>query len=319
MVRLAVLWAAVAPGLLVLAYGVIKTRGSWSNEALWTAFFLGGLGIVAVIPVEFAIQWLVGLAALAPSVKAGVLAIFEAGIPEEAVKYLILVGAAERHVDAWRRQDIIVLALAVSLGFATVENFFAVLAPAHWQIVAALRAVSAVPGHGVDGLAMGALLTASRVMPARRTMWAVLAFVIPAMMHAAYDFPLSASKSAGEAAAGPLLKVFWPTILLISSIVSIWLCNWILPAAQRADRLSGRDLRTNAPTSLAIMAGCAFLVIAPALAAFIFLNGGTRSAVTAISFVIFPSALAIDLIWTGIRRTDAYQITDDRRRTTERN
>jgi RsiW-degrading membrane proteinase PrsW (M82 family) len=224
MVRFAVLLAAVTPGLLVLAYGVIKTRGSWSNEALWTAFFLGGLGIVAVIPVEFAIQWLVGLAALAPSVKAGVLAVFEAGIPEEALKSLILVGVAERHVDAWRRQDIIVLvlALAVSLGFATVENFFAVLAPAHWQIVAALRAVSAVPGHGVDGLAMGALLTASRVMPTRRTMWAVLAFVSPAMMHAAYDFPLFASKSAGEAAAGPLLKVFWPTILLISSIASIW-------------------------------------------------------------------------------------------------
>jgi hypothetical protein len=62
-------------------------------------------------------------------------------------------------------------------------------------------------------------------------------------------------------------------------------------------------LRTNAPASLAIVAGCAFLVIAPALATFIFLNDGTRSPVTAISFAIFPSALALDLIWTGIRRS----------------
>jgi RsiW-degrading membrane proteinase PrsW (M82 family) len=302
MVRFAVLLAAVTPGLLVLAYGVTKTRGSWSNEALWTAFFLGGLGLIAVIPFEAAVKWLAGFASLTPPVKAGVLAVFEAGIPEEAVKYLILVGVAERHVDAWRRQDIIVLALAVSLGFATVENFLAVLAPAHWHLVAATRAMSAVPGHGIDGLAMGALLTAARVAPARRSMWAVLAFVIPAMMHAAYDFPLLVSKSAADAAAAPWSKMLWPMILLISSIVSIWLCNWILPAAQRADRRSGRDLRTNAPASLAIVAGCAFLVIAPALATLIFLNDGTRSPVTAISFAIFPSALALDLIWTGIRR-----------------
>jgi RsiW-degrading membrane proteinase PrsW (M82 family) len=309
MVRFAVLLAAVTPGLLVLAYGVTKTRGSWSNEALWTAFFLGGLGLLAVIPFEAAVKWLVGLASLAPPVKAGVLAIFEAGIPEEAVKYLILVGVAERHVDAWRRQDIIVLSLAVSLGFATVENFIAVLTPAHWDLVAATRAMSAVPGHGVDGLAMGALLTAARVAPARRSMWAVLAFVIPALMHAAYDFPLLASKDVAEAAVPPWSRVLWPAILLTSSIASIWLCNWILPAAQRADRRSGRDLRANAPASLAIVAGCAFLVITPALAALIYQNGGTRSVAVAVSFVIFPTALAVDLIWTGFRRSASSAFT----------
>jgi hypothetical protein len=64
--RVEVLLAAVTPGILVLAYGVAKTRGSWSSEALWTAFLLGGLGVVAAIPIELAIDWLVGVASLSP-------------------------------------------------------------------------------------------------------------------------------------------------------------------------------------------------------------------------------------------------------------
>lgn len=64
MERVEVLLAAVTPGILVLAYGVTKTRGSWSSEALWTAFLLGGLGVIVAIPIELLIRWLIGLAAL---------------------------------------------------------------------------------------------------------------------------------------------------------------------------------------------------------------------------------------------------------------
>ena len=89
----------------------MKTRASWGNVALWTAFFLGGLGIVGVLPIEILIEWIADHASLSPIPRAGVSAVFSAAVPEETLKYLILVYAAERHVDARRRQDIMILAL----------------------------------------------------------------------------------------------------------------------------------------------------------------------------------------------------------------
>jgi RsiW-degrading membrane proteinase PrsW (M82 family) len=303
MVRFAIFLAAVTPGLLVLAYGVTKTRSSWRSEALWTAFFLGGLGVIGAIPVEFFVHYLVDSAPLTPLLKAGVLAVFSAATTEEAIKYLILVRAAEPHVDARRSQDLIVLAVAVSLGFATVENFAYAVVPANWLSIVTTRALTAVPEHGIDGLAMGALLTAARVEPVRRTMWAVLALVIPIIMHAAYDFPLFVIKyDPSEVATLPWLIVIWPGMLLASAIISIGLCNWILPAAKAADRLSRRDLRGDVPASRTIIAGCVLLAAISALTVLIYLGSGASLSAKSIALGIFPCALAADLIWAGLHQ-----------------
>ena len=301
--RWVTLLSAVTPGLLALAYGVTKTRSRWNNEALWTAFLLGALSVIAVLPIELAVRWLIDFSTLAPLMKAGALALFEAAIPEETIKFLVLIGAAETHVDARRRQDIIVLAIAVSLGFATVENFVYLLAPQHWGLAVTARALTAVPGHGIDGLAMGALLTFARVQPARRHMWLALALLIPVIMHAAYDFPIFVIRSH---AFGPgTLKwiiVLWSAILLISSLVSVCLCNWILPLARQADRTSGRDTRTSAPAAPLVAVGAVLLITALALVAFIYWSKDTSALATSAIFSILPTVLAADLIWTGVRR-----------------
>lgn len=303
MERVEVLLAAVTPGILVLAYGVTKTRGSWSSEALWTAFLLGGLGVVVAIPIELLIRWLIGLAALSPLLGAGALAVLVAAIPEETTKFLILIGAAETHVDARRRQDIIVLATAVSLGFATVENFLYLLAPEHWGLTVTGRALTAVPGHGINGLTMGALLTAARVRPDRRIMWTASALVIPAIMHAAYDFPLFAITShAAQPATLPWIALLWCVIFLISSIVAIGLCNWILPAAKQADSISRHNSRGLAPAGPLIIVGVILFVSASTLAFLIYwVRGHSGLAASAVLGVV-PIVLALDLIWTGLRR-----------------
>jgi RsiW-degrading membrane proteinase PrsW (M82 family) len=305
-----VLLAAIAPGLLVLTYGVTKTRASWGNEALWTAFFLGGLGAFGALPVELAVLWLVDHASLTSVLKAGVIAGFSAAVPEETIKYLILVYAAERHVDTRRRQDVIILALAVSLGFATVENFLFVATPTDWGLVAALRALTAVPGHGIDGLAMGALLTAARVGLDRQKVWECLALIVPVIMHAGYDFPLFVFKSgAAVTGTGPRLIVLWITVLVTTSIVAIGLCNWILPVAAQADRLSRRDLRESAATSFIIGTGCAFLVIAVALGVLVAVSNGIAFPAIGIGLGIFPLTMGIDLIRTGLRQRPGKRFT----------
>jgi len=297
------LLAAAAPGLLILAYSVVKTRISWRNQAVWTAFLLGGLGIFAALPLEIALHWAVNFAVASSTLwQAGIVALLVAAIPEEGIKYLILVGAVESHVDARRRQDLIALAAAVSLGFATVENFGFIVIPAKWLSVAAIRSLTAVPGHGIDGLAMGALLTAARLQTRRRTVWAALALIVPIIMHAAYDFPPLVFKAAGAADTyESWLTVFWPAVLTVESIIALGLCNWVLPAAKNADRQSGRDMEDATSSSLTGFIMIVLVVVA-AISLVAALSKGIVPLALGIVLAILPLALGIDFIWTEVRR-----------------
>jgi protease PrsW len=264
-------------------------------------FLFGGLGAVGAIPLEFTIRWVIDLSAPSPLEKANYYALLIGAIPEETIKFFILLGAAERHVDARRRQDLIMLAAAVSLGFATLENFLFVAAPTKWQLVAGLRALTAVPGHGVDGLTMGALLTTARVMPNRRTLWIALALFVPVLVHAAYDFPLFARKFGLITSDNSLpFIVPWIAILLTTAIIAISLCNWILPKARLADQRSGRDQSGNVSPLFLVAVGCVLAIMIIALTTLLTFGGDVEARAPSVALSVFPLAMALDLIWTGL-------------------
>jgi protease PrsW len=299
MERLAVFSAAIIPALMLLGYGVAKTGSGWGSEGLWNAFFLGMIGAVAAVPIELGLQYLpFGL--LPPLLKAAAEATLVAAIPEETIKFVILVGIAERQVDVRRLQDILVVALAVSLGFAALENLFYVMVPADWQWVAAIRALTAVPGHGIFGLVMGALVMAARLRPHRRVL-IISALVLPILLHAAYDFPLFALKDNVTA----WLVMIWMLVLLLSVAVAILLCNVWLPKAAAADRASGRDRQPDSTPVAPIVYGCVMLVISPSLGFLSAYFKDTEVAWVGAVLSIVPVALSIDLIWTGVRRSRA--------------
>ena len=248
MSRFLIVLAAVAPSLLMLSYAIAKTRGSWRSEAMWHAFFVGALSALAAVGIEFVLAGIVKLGHLSLVANAASTAIFVAAIPEEGIKFLVLILLAERHVEVRRLQDIIVLAVAVSLGFATVENFCYVAEPGKWQEVAAVRAVAAVPAHGIDGLMMGALLAAARLHPDRNPMRLIPALLVPIVSHAAYDFPAIAVYKG--AAWGPFTAA-WLLVVVCSSILAIVLCNRVLTKASAADRAreAGHDILEQGFTS----------------------------------------------------------------------
>src|SRR5690242_19763978 len=113
--RILVFFAAILPALLILSYGVVKARGAWSSEPLWNAFLMGGVAAIGCLPVEFALSYVLKLAMSPPLGEAASKAFLVAAIPEEAAKFFILLGVAERHVDVRRKQDILLCALGVSL------------------------------------------------------------------------------------------------------------------------------------------------------------------------------------------------------------
>jgi len=299
MIRFVVLLAAISPPLLVLGYGIAKARGTWKSEALWNAYFVGGFSAIAAIALEFAVSHLLPPDQMNPVVGSAVEAILVAAIPEEAIKFFVLVHLAEKHVDVRRLQDILVLALAVSLGFATLENFFYLISAGDWKIAAAIRAITAVPGHGIDGLAMGALLMDSR-SNGGKSLWSTrYALLIPIVLHAAYDFPLFAiHKGVGKIIFGSA----WLVIIALSSFFVIALCNRIVPRAVAADRVAGRDGTSIETTDRLIFGGMIGLLIGPLLAASAFYSRGFEFASLATILSIFPVALGIDSILTGFRR-----------------
>lgn len=237
MEKVALLFAAIVPAFVLLAYGRAKTQTDWSNEALWTAFMLGCVGAIAAIVVELIPHYLVQSANWPPVAQAAGRAVFVAAIPEEAIKFLVLVGVVERHVDLRRVQDIVMMALAVSLGFAAVENIFYVAKSGDWQGLAMERAMTAVLGHGLFGIVMGALLAWARIWPDRSRFWLAAALIVPVIMHAAYNFPLLAATQQ------PWLgwEWLWTGTFVCSAVLAIAICNWVLPMAAEADRLAGHE------------------------------------------------------------------------------
>lgn len=227
---------AAAPALPILAYGIAKTQSDWDNEALWRSVCMGLMCALTAAGIEAGLLWLLPLGRLPALARDAVDSLLVTAVVEEGSKFAALVFIAERDVDARRRQDLVLLALGIALGFAATENFFYLDGEGPFHVVAFARALTAVPGHAADGLAMGALLAAARLKPNER--WRVaLALLVPVAMHAAYDFLLSGLST-------PYwrwIAAAWIAVFILSIVTAIVLCSRVLPAARAADRAAGAD------------------------------------------------------------------------------
>lgn len=234
--RPVILFLAIAPALALLWYGIVATRGTWKSEALWTAFFMGCLSALGIVAAEIGIGVLLHGVSSSPITNAALKALFEAAIPEETAKFLVLICIALRHADVRREQDTIVLALAVSLGFAAMENFFYVTSNRNWASLALVRALTAVPGHGVDGLAMGAMVTLARLSRSSIPWIYGVALAFPICLHAVYDvFPMLAVEL-NEKFPGDLFWG-WLAIMAVTAVFVIVFCNQVIAEAASADAL----------------------------------------------------------------------------------
>jgi RsiW-degrading membrane proteinase PrsW (M82 family) len=298
LIRVVILLSALVPPFLVLGYGIAKTRTSWRFEPMWNAFVLGAMGALVAAAGEFGLARSLALLGLGPVAHAAAMAVFLAALPEEAIKFFLLVGLCERNVDIRRLQDLIVLALAVSLGFATVENALFVTTAGQWGTTALLRAISAVPAHGINGLAMGALLIAARLQPYRPRL-VVRALAVPIALHAAYDFPVLVVEKAPEQA---WLAVLWVGVVLISLLLTLVLCNRILARALAHDRQSGNDGSSVETTGHTILTGVGLMLAGPVLAGATFWAQGNELAGATTVLGLVPVVLGIDLIRTDLQR-----------------
>lgn len=306
--RFIILLAAIVPSLLVLGYAIAKARGSWRSEAMWNAFAVGAVGAFVAAAVEVAIAAVIPVHSASPTFNAAATALFVAAIPEEGIKFLILVKLAEKHVDVRRLQDLIILGAAVSLGLAALENFGNVVL-GDWKFVAAVRAISAVPGHGIDGISMGALLALARLH--KHDKWRLpVALIVPILLHAAYDFPLLATKQ--YAGADFPVHVFgdhaffdgmWALVVTFSSLLVVTLCNHVLVEIRAADCARGRDSDSIETSDHFVIYGIVAVVAGPLLAVgAVYAKQLPDLAWSALPLAIFPIVMGLDAIFTGVER-----------------
>ena len=192
---------AVGPSLFLLLYfyladryepeprGHVRLAFGLGMVAMGAAV-LGDLGIAATIGPE----WLALGGLPARAFEAFVMA----GVVEEGAKWLLFVLVVYRWAEFDEPLDGVVYGVALSLGFATVENVLYV--GREGVEVGLLRAVFAVPAHALLGATMGGFLGRAKlgggkeegrdVTTRERRDRIGLALAIPILVHGLYDLLL---------------------------------------------------------------------------------------------------------------------------------
>ena len=132
-----------------------------------------------------------------------------AAIPEELSKLIMLLLLMRKNPYFDEHIDGIVYAASVGLGFAAVENLAYVAMDDDWVSTALMRAVTAVPGHFLDAVAMGYFYSLYRFdVDGKKTRWMWLMILVPILFHGIYDALLFVSDVTGELMSCVLILLF---------------------------------------------------------------------------------------------------------------
>ncbi len=178
---MAILTAAVAPAVALMTFIYLSKRIELEPLPLIIRMFI--LGAILVFPLMF-IQYAFESEGIfqSPLMKSTILA----GLLEEFFKWFFLLFVAYRHADFDHHYDGIIYGVAISLGFATVENILYLFA--NGIEIALLRAVFPVSSHALFGLIMGYYMGKAKFSPQSKQLSISLALIIPFILHSLYDY-----------------------------------------------------------------------------------------------------------------------------------
>jgi protease PrsW len=179
---IALISAAIAPGIAILSYFYL--RDSFEPEPISLvirSFIFGMLLVIPIMVLQYIMQtewnWRDGIVA----------SVVQSAVVEEYFKWMVIFFTAYKHVEFDEHYDGIVYAVAVSLGFATVENLFYLII--NGTDVAIWRALLPVSGHALFAVWMGYYLGKAKFTQQRNKkrlfLWASI--VLPIGLHAVYN------------------------------------------------------------------------------------------------------------------------------------
>lgn len=201
---MAKIMGATAPGLCLLAYIYLKGQLQMERLSLLIKVFIaGGMTVFPLLVIQ---------RMLAPLGDGFWLESFLfSGLLEEFVKWSLMYGLIYYHIKFKELFDGIVYAVAVSAGFATVENLFYVfLINGNMVSVIWTRALLPVSAHVLFGVTMGYYMSKLKTNP--RPHFFLLSLFLPALFHGTYNSINSILTPAGD-------------VWLIAFMVFLWWFN----------------------------------------------------------------------------------------------
>ncbi|MDO7905097.1 glutamic-type intramembrane protease PrsW [Paenibacillus sp. JX-17] len=206
MLLFSIITAAVAPGLALLTYFYLKDR--YDSEPLHMVvkvFLLGFLVVLPVMILQRGLTLWLGDHPLISSVG------ISAGV-EEFFKWFVLYHIIYNHTEFDEPYDGILYSVAISLGFATVENIMYAFAGHASFGYMLMRALLPVSGHAMFGVMMGYYLGRAKFSQGRKTRYFIIvSLVFPMFWHGIYDLILNTMTHYWVWFAVPLMAGLWYT------------------------------------------------------------------------------------------------------------
>ena len=184
---LILLAAALLPAILLLLYIWKQDPQPEPTNWLVKAVLYGVAICIPVSFIEVAIENVLGLGEPTTIFGTTFQAFFEAALPEESFKLLVLWLVLRKNPFFDEHFDGIVYAVCVGLGFAAIENVFYIIGEEeNWMSVAITRALLAVPGHYAFAVLMGYYYSVYHFVD-HSTRTAACVLLVSVLAHGIYD------------------------------------------------------------------------------------------------------------------------------------
>ncbi|MBT2689989.1 intramembrane metalloprotease PrsW [Bacillus sp. ISL-47] len=180
---LGILSAGIAPGLALLSYFYLKDQ--YESEPISMVFKTFLFGALLVFPIMF-IQYVLETESVLQSSLLD--AFLSSSLLEEFFKWFILFYTIYQHITFDEPYDGIVYGASVSLGFATAENIFYLLALGVEHAIG--RALLPVSSHALFGVIMGYYIGKGKFTATATKKWIALSLFVPFLLHGIYDYIL---------------------------------------------------------------------------------------------------------------------------------
>lgn len=187
-----ILLLAVLPGLYMVYYVYKLDRIEKEPRGLLVKLMIyGAISVVGAVFLETISLNMLGMILYSGSIIYIFFECLFVGFIEEGLKFVFLYLGSWRHKEFNYVFDGIVYAVCVSLGFAIVENVM--YGMSYGLSTVLLRAVTSIPYHAIFSIFMGQYygLAKWEKVHGHSKGSLLLAFIVPVLIHALYDFGAS--------------------------------------------------------------------------------------------------------------------------------
>lgn len=200
--------AAVTPGLSLLTYFYLKDR--YDAEPIRLVLRLFTIGLLLVFPTMFVQRGMVLWLGESPFVFSFLIS----GGMEEFLKWFIIYFIIFNQSMFDEPYDGVVYTVAVSLGFATMENILYAFAMPADPLALLIRALLPVSGHALFAVIMGYCFGKAKFTEQQRRLLLILSLLLPILVHGLFDYIQLA-----------LASWSW---LVVPFVATLWICAMIL-------------------------------------------------------------------------------------------